>query len=477
MERFMTQGRLPVTLVSFAGDRDSDDDGWRQRQRLLHRTAMEHGEITGARLWCWEDIRGSGFYQRHRALLDASRGCGYWLWKPYILLRSLDRVAAGEYVLYHDIGRAFREGDAARGGSRAIGNVIELPVYPVIQWAEDNDGMFPGVNIPHYGPASKWTKRDCFVGMGCDSAEYWKLPLVQAGYNAWKNTPAVREFLETWLALCCRPELISDDANVLGRENLEGFSEHRHDQSILSNLLRQRQVNVFGSLTSSKAYVRNFNYIIRRCALDAMETSQRDTLTAALGRAGGAWNLPVSVTTWIDLDNAVSRRERRRCLLVRDRANAEESILRNAMADAHWETEDWRRHHRDECVMEEGATDEPVTDKGFDWVFAYGFRDQSKLLSAIRRFVPGLKPGGFMIAGLDHSEAHSPETTFADGIRAMAATRRLDSLDDGAVDAAPDLVVGMASNPVTLKQRGGRPLVVSIQRGLPGDIPVRTQRA
>ncbi len=453
-----------VTLISFAGDRQGEAASWHERQLLLHRTALQYGGITGTRLWSWADIQGTRFFRDNQDLLEASRGCGYWLWKPFIILQTLAMVPEGEYVLYHDIGREFREGDSSRGGDANVGNVIELPVKPIVQWAEENGGIFPGVNIPHYGPASQWTKRDCFVGMNCDEERYWNFPLVQAGYNAWKNTPKVREFVETWLTLCSQRELISDDDNVLGQPNLDGFREHRHDQSILSNLLRLRGINVYGSLTSSKAYVRSFNYLVRRCALDAQEVKQSKTLTTTMQSAGGSWNLPVSVTTWVDLDFAVERVHRRRCMIIRDYPSAEEPILRSALGNAEWTVMDWSGN---EWMLQSKTADKKEGIAEFDWVFAYGFRDQSKLVYAIRQFVPRLKAGGFMIAGLDHSEAESPETTFADCVRSMAGTRRLTPIEGSSDQAAIGLVIGMASNPVELKRRRGRPLVVSIQRGLP----------
>ena len=43
---------------------------------------------------------------------------------------------------------------------------------PIIEFADQYDGFTIGVWIPHYGSAKVWSKRDCFVGIGCDTTEY-----------------------------------------------------------------------------------------------------------------------------------------------------------------------------------------------------------------------------------------------------------------------------------------------------------------
>ena len=454
-----------VIITSFFGTSDLHDDSWSKRQRLLHSTAIDFGELDQEIKWSRKDLIDSEFYRNNKDVLDEPRGCGLWAWKPWVILQTLEQASNNDYVLYHDIGKPFRDGDKTRGGTYNCGNVIELPIHSIIEWAENHGGMFPGVNTPHYGPASKWTKRDCFIGMECDREEIWRLPLVQAGYNAWKKTPSVVEFLRLWLECCFDRRLISDDPNVLGQPNLPGFNEHRHDQSILTNLVRREGVKAYGSETDSTPYIRNFNYLVRRVGLDRVEHSGGRTLTRLVHEKSSSKNLPVSVTSWIDLDVSNKEISNLDVLCVHSGSNLEESLLQKFFKSSNWNvigagnpsTERLNRMKKEIIQL----------DQKFDWIFAYGYRDQALLVYLTRILVPLLKPMGFMIAGLDHSLNFTKDNTFDRFIKQLGQTRQLIPSVNCSAQAPSNLVIGTATNPVHLKKRREKVIVASIQAGLP----------
>mmetsp|Transcript_25837 Transcript_25837/g.55977 ORF Transcript_25837/g.55977 Transcript_25837/m.55977 type:complete len:122 (+) Transcript_25837:65-430(+) len=51
-----------------------------------------------------------------------------------------------------------------------------------------------------------------------------------------RNGPAARHFVSEWLELCTDVRALGDGPNELGKDNVEPFREHRHDQSIYSLL-------------------------------------------------------------------------------------------------------------------------------------------------------------------------------------------------------------------------------------------------
>ena len=454
-----------VTITSFYGTTGLQDDGWKKRQHLLHRSAIDFGEIDQEIKWSRNDLIKSEFYRENKDILDEPRGSGLWAWKPWVILRTLERVNNNDYVLYHDIGKPFRNGDATRGGTYDCGNVIELPIHSIIEWAENHGGMFPGVNTPHYGPASKWTKRDCFVGMECDREEIWSLPLVQAGYNAWKKTPSVIEFLRLWLDCCRDRRLISDDPNAFGQPNLPGFNEHRHDQSILTNLIRREGLKVYGSETDSTPYIRNFNYLVRRVGLDHVEHSDGPTLTRLVHENSGSKNLPISVTAWVDLDISNKEISEMDVLCVHSGSNPEESLLHNFFKPSSWHVVD-AGNPSSECI--DHVKKEIIQlDKKFDWIFAFGYKDQAFLVYLTKILVPLLKPMGFMIAGLDHSLNFSKDITFDRFVKQLGQKRQLIPSVNCSAQSPSNLVIGTATNPVHLKKRQERVIIASIQAGLP----------
>jgi hypothetical protein len=215
----MSLRRYKVHLITFASG------GFSNAQQWLARSALEFGRIDFVCAFSPSNIQHTKFYTAHRDILDAPRGAGYWLWKPYLILEKLTAVADGDFVIYWDCGRW--------SGYRFL-----RAVDPLLEWADTlGDGAMPGVSVPHYGLNAKWTKRDCFIYMDCDSERFWQHPQIQGTYSVWKKTRATTHFVATWLRYCCDPRIITDAPNTCGLDNLPGFVEHRHDQSVLTNLV------------------------------------------------------------------------------------------------------------------------------------------------------------------------------------------------------------------------------------------------
>src|SRR5687768_4260813 len=77
---------------------------------IAARICSESGIQNGAdRVWSWTDaaIRQTEFYEQNKVILDQPRGSGLWLWKPFIILDTLQRAKEGETVIYADVGVEF----------------------------------------------------------------------------------------------------------------------------------------------------------------------------------------------------------------------------------------------------------------------------------------------------------------------------------------------------------------------------------
>ncbi len=254
-------------FINFSGSVGEEDTALINRQRLLNITAKKFANIDEIVAWTRNDIINTPFYQENRYILDNPRGAGYWAWKPYIILETLKKAAKNDWVIYCDVGKPFRRGNVEKFGHQDIGNTFYTPVDSIIEYASKHNGFTPGVWIPHYGLAHVWTKRDCFVGMDCDDSTYHNSPHVQAGYSAWSKSQESIAFLEEWLRWCQEPNIITDDKNIFGKPNLEAFRDHRHDQSILSNLVVKHKIALFGPKERSLNGYRNFNLILKHMML------------------------------------------------------------------------------------------------------------------------------------------------------------------------------------------------------------------
>ena len=218
---------VSTTLVSFASQE------FRPQQAYLSRSAINVG-IDRVISWNDERLRRESFFHDHRDVFQQKTGFGCWLWKPYIIRYELSKLLEADLLIYWDVGR------------RRYPHRFELSPKPLLLWCLENDGIFPGLWVPQYGPNKRWTKRDCFVAMNCDTAAYWDHPQVQATFSIWQKNSKALAFIEEWLTWCQKPEVISDDPNRLGLPNFDEFVAHRHDQSVLTNLVIKRQLNCFG---------------------------------------------------------------------------------------------------------------------------------------------------------------------------------------------------------------------------------------
>jgi len=268
-------------FISFSGSVGEQNNDLTARQNLLNKSAIEFSGADEEIAWTRSDLLQTDFYKQNKWILDQSRGAGFWAWKPYVILQTLNKVTADDWVIYSDIGKPFRRGDPSRSGNNKIGNIMNTRFDSLIEFAKTQNGFTPGIWVPHYGNARTWTKRDCFVGMGCDTKKYHNSGQVQAGYSCWSNTKESRDFLKQWLHWCQIQAVVSDNVNIYGKPNFPEFRDHRHDQSIVTNLVIKNNITLFGSKDKSLDGYRDFNLIIRYMALNTSlknEVSRFETL-------------------------------------------------------------------------------------------------------------------------------------------------------------------------------------------------------
>lgn len=236
--------------------------------------------------WDLTRLRANPFYAANADILAEPRGCGWWLWKPFIIHEALAGADDGDVVVYWDVGPPRRP------------NRFDVSPWPLVDWcAAHANGMLPGSYVPQHGPNLRWTRRDCFIGMGCDSERYWNHPQIQSTFSVWIKSAASLAFVAEWLACCTRRELISDDPNRLGQSNFDTFVDHRHDQSILTNLVIRHGLRCYGDAECSKTGTKNINNLF-------LAAGGRPFCTSGRLRAMERW--------WLDLKPEFARATPRR---------------------------------------------------------------------------------------------------------------------------------------------------------------------
>lgn len=173
-----------------------------------------------------------------RYLIPYSRGFGYWCWKPYLVLQTLERMNDGDVLLYADLGCFYNPDGRKR----------MLEYYDIVDKSETGILGFRGQVIPTNDMPemircdNEWTKGDIFDYYGVrNDKTFTHTPQFESTAIFFKKSPLVMQFVKDWY----QPYL--DDYSIITDEpsrspNLEGFVENRHDQSIYSMLAKKYKI-------------------------------------------------------------------------------------------------------------------------------------------------------------------------------------------------------------------------------------------
>jgi predicted O-methyltransferase YrrM len=152
------------------------------------------------------------FVKKNEKILVQKRGGGYWIWKPYIIVKALEEMTE-DFLVYCDAGSKF-----------------SCPIQTIIDQAGEFGVVF---TLPYY--EKQWTKRDLFVELGLDQPEYFDT--LQICATAMCLTKKAIPLIKDWLMYAETEHFIDDSKSV--KENYPVFKEHRHDQSIFSLLCKK----------------------------------------------------------------------------------------------------------------------------------------------------------------------------------------------------------------------------------------------
>ena len=206
------KSRAPVYLISYADGHEV----FFQNQYALAQSALGRGVdfILNYR----RSLLDPKFVDENKDILNQSKGAGYWLWKPWVILKTLKSVPENAIVIYSD-----------------TGNLIKASLSPLIALAQEHSILLSCYeNKDIWGTAQQKVKRDVFMALNCDTEACHKGHVLWAGFMIFRNTPEARAFVQTWLTYAQNPQLLTDLPSHY--DPLPGASGHCHDQAILSVL-------------------------------------------------------------------------------------------------------------------------------------------------------------------------------------------------------------------------------------------------
>ncbi len=191
-------------------------------QKLNSQSGLRTAGFQQVFAYQFSDIDASFLAENHWTL-TRSRGAGYWLWKPYFILRTLEKLSDGDFLFYSDAGACFIDS-----------------IDPMIQVIKNTGQDILPFDV---GLSEKlFTKRDAFVLMDCDTAAYSATSQRQASFMLIRKSAMSMAFVNDYLSYASDIRILTDIPNEMGLPNYPGFVGHRHDQSIFSLLSKKYQL-------------------------------------------------------------------------------------------------------------------------------------------------------------------------------------------------------------------------------------------
>lgn len=205
-----------VVLITYANDK------YKIQQKLAALMGKYFGGFQQVINFGPEDIDET-FRKANSKILSMKIGNGLWLWKPYIILKTLERINKGDLVFYCDSGAFFFRS-----------------VMPLIESLNKDDIWVSDIPLVE----KQWTKIKVFEILNADTEAIKNTPQVQGGFILLRNSEGAVKFIREWLELACNPQLIMPFAD---REDRGECIDHRYDQSLLSILCKIRGVKTHKS--------------------------------------------------------------------------------------------------------------------------------------------------------------------------------------------------------------------------------------
>jgi len=184
-------------------------------------------------IWVWDENNlDEAFCEKWKDLLQPSvRGFGYWVWKPWSILKALEAMPDGGILLYCDAGNHLNK----RAKKQLLTDCEELK-HDVLGIRACPISLIK----PYRCLESRWTKGDTFDHFACRGAEHiTRTPQIEANTLLIRRCDSSIRFVREWYQIFeDRFSLVDDTASVT--PNMPDYERNLHDQSIFSVLFKLR---------------------------------------------------------------------------------------------------------------------------------------------------------------------------------------------------------------------------------------------
>jgi hypothetical protein len=207
-----------VDFISFGGGRSI----YRRAARRIGRDASNSQLFKEVDVITDSDLPPDFLADHGQFIRENSRGFGYWVWKPFLLRRWLER-GQSEYLLYCDAG--------------SVLNLTANARVRFAQWLEmvrEQDVLL--FEIGHV--EASWCKRDTLELLD-PKGIYRGTNAREAATILIRRSPRAIQVIGEWFDVATQGSYHFLDDSQSELPEIPGFISHRHDQSILSLITKR----------------------------------------------------------------------------------------------------------------------------------------------------------------------------------------------------------------------------------------------
>jgi len=167
------------------------------------------------------------FWNKNGTFIDNNkRGCGFWTWKSYLIGKTLQKMNDNDILLYLDVGCEIVNNEDSYDRLKQL--IDKCDKFNILYTKAGHD-------------MKTYCKMDLFEYMGMIDNEKMDSDQYQSGLLLIKKNDLITDLIKDWYNISCNYHLIDDSPSIL--QNYSGFIEHRHDQAILSFLIKSDKYN------------------------------------------------------------------------------------------------------------------------------------------------------------------------------------------------------------------------------------------
>lgn len=209
---------MKIHLISYG------DDNYTAQRENFKNSAVDSEFFDEIDVFGTKDL-GNQFSTQFKDVLQLVRGGGYWIWKPYLIKKAMDKIEENDILIYCDAGCTVNS-----GGKERFNQYIE-------QLISSETGI---ISFQLDFKAYLYTKQEVFDYFNATD-DIVNADLVCAGIVLYKKCAHAVMVIDKWLkAVYDDPWLFTDKLSAIPRH--KQFIENRHDQSVYSII-----INTYGA--------------------------------------------------------------------------------------------------------------------------------------------------------------------------------------------------------------------------------------